>query len=90
MRLCPDVQREAGLDMIAVDRMRATTILRIALQTFGSAKHPSNKHAFALRDQARLRFDSDVPLPLQVDGELIGERTTVEVRSVPDALSIVA
>ena len=88
MRLCPDVEREAGLDLIAADRMRTPTILRIAVQSFTSAKHGSNKHVFTLHDQPRLRFDSDIPLPLQADGELIGERTSVEVRSVPDALSI--
>jgi diacylglycerol kinase family enzyme len=88
MRLCPDVLRDGGLDLIAVDRMRTSTILRIALQSFAGARHTSNRHVFALHDQARLRFDSDVPLPLQADGELIGDRTSVDVRSVPDALSI--
>ena len=88
MRLCPEVRRDGGLDLIAADRMRTPTILRIAVQSFAGAKHTSNRHVFALHDQARMRFDSDVPLPLQADGELIGERSQVDVRCVPDALSI--
>jgi diacylglycerol kinase family enzyme len=88
MRLCPEVRRDGGLDLIAVDRMRTPTILRIAVQSFTGAKHTSNKRVFALHDQARLLFESDIPLPLQVDGELIGERTRVDIRRVPDALSI--
>jgi diacylglycerol kinase family enzyme len=88
MRLCPEVERAGGLDLIAVDRLRVTTTLRIALQSFGAAKHWGYRHVFALHDASALRIESDEPLPVQADGELIGDRTCVEIRCVPDALSI--
>ncbi len=90
MRLCPDVRREGGFDLIALDRMRIATVLRTALQTFAGAKHLSYKHVVSLHDQGRIRIESDVPLPVQADGELIGERTSIELTSVPDALGIIA
>lgn len=90
MRLCPDVRREGGLDLIALDRMRVFTVLRTALQTFAGAKHLSHRHVVSLHDQARIRIESDAPLPVQADGELIGDRTEIELSSVPDALAIIA
>ena len=90
MRLCPEVSREGGLDLVALDRMRVATVLRTALQTFAGARHLSYKHVVSLHDQARIQIESDRALPVQADGELIGERTRIELTSVADALAIIA
>jgi diacylglycerol kinase family enzyme len=90
MRICPDVDRKAGLDMIGLTRMRTATTVRIALQTFASGKHVGNKHVLHLHDQQRVRIVSDRPMPLQADGEYLGQRTEFDIETVPDALSIVA
>ena len=60
------------------------------MQSFAGAKHLGNRHVVSLHDERRIRIESDVPLPVQADGELIGDRTEIELRSVPDALSILA
>jgi diacylglycerol kinase family enzyme len=88
MRLCPDVRRGAGLDLLATDGMGIASIVRLALRSFGEDASPSSKRAVRLHDQARIRVVGDVAMPVQVDGEYLGERTAIELRSVPDAISI--
>ncbi len=90
MRLCPNVDRAAGLDLLAVERMRTPAIVRVAFQSFAGARHLANRHVFSLHDERRIRIESDVALPVQADGELMGNRTEIELWSVPDALSILA
>jgi len=42
-----------------------------------------------LRNLSRIRIGADLPMPVQVDGEFIGERTEIVVESVPDALAVI-
>jgi diacylglycerol kinase family enzyme len=88
MRVCPEVTRDGGLDLLALDRARTPTVLRVALQTFGSASHVKNRHVVYLHDQHRIRVECDEPTPVQADGEFLGERIAVELGTVPDALSV--
>jgi diacylglycerol kinase family enzyme len=88
MNICPDARLELAVDCLALDTFNTATILRIAAQTFGSAKHIRNRHVLYLHDQPKLEITSDIPMPLQMDGEYIGERTHVVVESVPDTLSL--
>jgi diacylglycerol kinase family enzyme len=90
MRICPQVDRAAGLDMIGLTRMRAASTVRIAIQTFGSGRHVRNRNVVHLHDVPRIRVTCDRPMPVQADGEYLGERTAVDIETVPDALSIVA
>jgi diacylglycerol kinase family enzyme len=41
-----------------------------------------------LRDQPQLRVRCDRPLPVQCDGELVGDRSEVLMECVPDALTV--
>jgi diacylglycerol kinase family enzyme len=88
MHLCPDVRRESGLDLLATDGMGLISVLRLTLRSFGDDASATSRRAVRLHDQERIRIESDVPMPAQVDGEYLGDRTAVEMRSVPDALSI--
>ena len=89
MKVCPEATVDGGVDCLAIDTTRASTIVRLALSTFGSAKHTKSRHVVYLHDQQEIRVSSDRPLPVHVDGEYIGERREVLVESVPDALSVV-
>jgi diacylglycerol kinase family enzyme len=88
LRLCPDATLDGGLDCFAVDTMRARSILPIVASAFGSGRHARSSHVTYLKDQARILIRADEPLPIQMDGEFVGERTRILVESVPDALSV--
>ncbi len=89
MRLCPEVEREGGLDCIALETMRSTTIFRVVLSSFGRARHPKFRRVVYLHDLATLRIECDEPMPAQADGEFVGERPSFTVESVPGALWLV-
>ena len=89
MRVCPDVTVDGGVDCVAVDTGRSTAIIRIALSTFGRARHIKHRRVLYLHDQHRIRVSSDTAVPVQVDGEFVGERTDVLVESIPNALSVI-
>jgi diacylglycerol kinase family enzyme len=88
LRLCPDATLDGGLDCFAVDTMRLRSILPIVASAFGSGGHARSSHVTYLKDRARILIRSDEPLPVQMDGEFLGERTRILVESVPDAVSV--
>ena len=88
MHICPDARLEKGLDLLALDTLRTPTVLRIVAQTFGSRKHVRNPHVLSLHDQERIEVISERPLPVQMDGEYLGDRDRLMLESVPDALSL--
>ena len=87
-RLCPRVRLEGGLDLFAVDTMRPQTLVRIFAQTFGSGSHIRHKRALYLHDETRIEITCDEPMAVQMDGEFVGRRRRLELRSVPNALSL--
>ncbi|HEX2088592.1 MAG TPA: diacylglycerol kinase family protein, partial [Actinomycetota bacterium] len=89
MKVCPEATVEGGVDCLALDTDRSSTVIRVALQTFGRARHTKNRHVLYLRDQRKIGVSSEAPLPVHVDGEYVGERQQVLVESVPDALSVI-
>lgn len=89
MRLCPAAELDAGLDCIALDSLRTRVALPVVLSSFGSARHVGKPHILHLRDQRRLSIDCERPLPLQVDGEYMGEPDHAVVEAVPNALSVI-
>jgi diacylglycerol kinase family enzyme len=88
LHICPEADFDRGLDCFAVDTMRTDTILRIVAGIFGSHRHVRNRHALYLRDEPRIEVTCAQPLPVQMDGEYIGDRQHIVLESVPDALSL--
>lgn len=88
LNVCPEAQLELGLDCLALDTFRSATILRIVAQVFGNGRHIRNPHALYLHDQGRIEVTADRPLPMQMDGEYVGNRDRVLLEAVPDALSL--
>ena len=88
LRLCPDTLVDAGLDCFAMDSLRTTVAVSVDLRAFGSGRHVRSRHVLLVPDQRRIEIRCDLPLPVQADGEYLGERDRVLVEAVPGALSI--
>jgi diacylglycerol kinase family enzyme len=89
MHLCPAAELDAGLDGIALDSMRTRVALPVVVSSFGSAEHVRKPHVLHVRDQPKMEIGCELPMPVQVDGEFIGEHDHVLVRAVPNALSVI-
>jgi diacylglycerol kinase family enzyme len=90
MRLCPKADLDGGLDLLGVDNLRVGFVLRLIASAFGSGRHVRNRHVLYLHDQRRIEVTCDQPLPVQADGEYVGDRDRVLLEMVPDALSLLS
>jgi diacylglycerol kinase family enzyme len=89
MHICPHAELEKGLDLFAIDSFAIPTILRVTAQTFTTARHLRNRHVLYLHDVGRIEVEAREPLPVQMDGEYLGDRERLALEAVPDALSLV-
>ncbi|MDQ4064624.1 MAG: diacylglycerol kinase family lipid kinase [Actinomycetota bacterium] len=86
----PDADLETRLDFFGLDRVTLATVPRIAWSVFVSRSHPGWKHGHYFRDIASASWRAVEPMPVQVDGDYIGDWDRAVIRHVADALDVVA
>ncbi|MEO7803851.1 MAG: diacylglycerol kinase family protein [Actinomycetota bacterium] len=86
----PQAKLDSGLDVFSMRRFPMTYIPTLLWSTFVSGSHIHSKHATYLHDiaSATFRSESGEPIPVQLDGEYIGERLELKVELVNDGLKI--
>lgn len=87
VRPTPRTDLRAGLDAFGLTGLRLLPTLAAVWHMMGR-KGPRGRGVASWHDQKRLRLTSSVPVPVQVDGDDVGDRTDVEVVAVADALRI--
>ncbi|MFN2388364.1 MAG: diacylglycerol kinase family protein [Actinomycetota bacterium] len=85
----PLARLDAGLDVIGLTRVTTGTIPRLAWAVFVSRSTPRWETSRYFHDVIEARFTADEPMPVEVDGDYIGERTEVPLRLVPEALDVI-
>ena len=88
LRVNPDVRMESGLDAFGVRTMKASRILPIVVQAFSSASHLSDPSVVSVHDERAIWLRADIPLPVQADGEYLGDRQEIHIDLVPDAVRV--
>jgi diacylglycerol kinase family enzyme len=88
--MTPEASLETGLDVLSVRKLNRRAIPRIAWQVFGSARHTQGRDIDYWHDVSRVEVTSDRPFPVQVDGDVMAERTRLEMTLARDALWVVA
>lgn len=86
--VCPEVSLDGGLDVFSLSRIRLVTVPRIIWSVFVSRSHVRWRTAEYLHDLASFTLRADRPLPVQVDGDYIGEQQEAHVRLVREGLEI--
>jgi diacylglycerol kinase family enzyme len=84
----PDAGFDTGLDLFALRRMTTLRTLSALRQMLNRPGGPAGRHVVSLHDQDMLTFRADRPMAFQVDGEYVGEREHVMLRSIPNALRV--
>ena len=90
IRMTPEASLEAGLDVLSVRKLRRRSVPRIAWQVFGSARHVHGRDIDYWHDASWVSVTSQTPFPVQVDGDVMRERTRLEVALARHALWVVA
>ena len=88
VRASPRAGFDTGLDLFALRKLSTLGTLNTVRQMIGREGGPSGRHVVRLHDQPALTFRTDRPMALQVDGEYVGEREHVILRSIPNALRV--
>ena len=85
----PGAGFDTGLDLFALRKLSALRTLNALRQMLGP-RGPAGKYVVNLHDQDTLTFRATRPVAFQVDGEYMGEREHVILRSIPNALRVLA
>jgi len=84
----PKAGFDTGLDLFAMRKLGTLGTLNALRQMLGDGGGPGGRHVVSLHDQDALSFRAVRPVAFQVDGEYVGEREHVMLRSIPNALRV--
>lgn len=85
---CPDASFDTGLDVFGLRTLGTVATLRHLRQILATGGRPRGRALLALHDVTEFTVTADRPLPLQVDGDDLGDRTAVHFTAVPNALEV--
>jgi diacylglycerol kinase family enzyme len=90
LRITPDARFELGLDVTAPRRMRARLLPRFVFHLVSGRGHARARDLVYGHDLDRLELRCDVPQPLQVDGEDLGDVTEARFEAERNVLDVLA
>ena len=85
----PQARFELGLDLVAPRSVAAWELPRLATWAFAGRGQASSPHALYLHDMDEIEVGCDIPLPLQVDGEDLGDVEEARFEAERDALRVI-
>ena len=88
VHLNPECSFDGGLGLFALRSIGVPTVLRHLRQALMTRSRQRGRRLLRHDDLPIVRIDAEEPVNFQVDGDLMGRRTTVEFISVPDALDV--
>jgi diacylglycerol kinase family enzyme len=88
LRVAPRARFELGLDLVAPRSLRARALPRVAWWVLAGRGQERSRHLLYVHDADELRIVCDAPLPLQVDGEDLGDVGEAHFEAERDALQV--
>jgi diacylglycerol kinase family enzyme len=87
----PQARFDTGLDVFTLRNMSSfSTLYALSQMLTTKGGELRGRRILALHDQPAVTLRSDRPVAFQIDGEYVGERELVRLKSVPNALRVVA
>jgi diacylglycerol kinase family enzyme len=87
----PNPDFNSGLDLLALRRLRLTTIFNaVGQMLYIRSRPPRARDLWSVLGSESFTVRSARPIALQVDGEYLGETKAVKFQFVPHALRVVA
>ncbi len=94
IQACPRAGFDTGLDVLGLRRLRTLSTLRHLTQILSANPRPRGRQVLSLHDLPTFTLTAlpaagPTGLPFQLDGDDLGDRTGLVLRSVPDALDVI-
>lgn len=84
----PRASFDAGLDLLGSSRLELRRVLGHGSQILLTRQGARGRHVLAEHDTQRVEVHCETALPLQIDGDYLGETSGITFRAVPRALSV--
>jgi diacylglycerol kinase family enzyme len=88
LHVAPAARFEAGLDLVAPVQLRPSRLPYAALSVLVRPRHVHRPWVMHVHDADELRIRCDAPMPLQADGEDLGDVTTAHFQAERHALDV--
>jgi diacylglycerol kinase family enzyme len=88
LRIAPKATFEQGLDLVAPRQLRARTLPQVAWWTLAGRGQDRSSQVLYVHDADEIHIVSAVPVPLQVDGEDLGDVTEAHFEAERAALQV--
>ena len=88
LRLAPNATFEGGLDLVAPIRLGALSLPRVLTYAFTGGERTRPRGVVYVHDADRLEVLCDLPLPLQADGEDLGDVDEAVFEAERDAVCV--
>lgn len=88
VRPCPQASFDSGLDLFGLTASPTLAVLRHLAQILAKDARPRGKRVLALHDVPSMTLTATGPLPFQLDGDDLGDRSEVVLTAVPSALQV--
>jgi diacylglycerol kinase family enzyme len=85
---CPTANLDKGLDFLGMTKVHTLTIPRIVWSVFISRAHVRWKNSRYVPDVEHGTLRATQPMPVQVDGDYIGEVDRAAIRLIPSSLDL--
>jgi diacylglycerol kinase family enzyme len=89
-RPTPQATWDGGLDLLVGQTMAVTSLVRALTGMLSPHPRPGYPGLPVLHDERGFWLESDIPQPFQLDGEYLGDRTSVTFGCMPGAVEVVA
>jgi diacylglycerol kinase family enzyme len=88
LRPAPHASFEGGLDLVAPIRLGTRDLAQFAWYAFGRGDHANARNLVYVHDADRLEIACDTPMPLEVDGEDLGDVERAVIEAERDAVTV--
>lgn len=89
LRIAPKAEFERGLDLVAPRDLRARHLPQVARWALAGKGQDRSQHVLYVHDADELKVRADDPVPLQADGEDLGDTTEAHFEAERSALRVI-
>jgi diacylglycerol kinase family enzyme len=86
----PAASHHTALDVYAPTSLSVSSVLRLASRAIAGKSAENDRNVIALTNQKQVHIQAEMPLWIQVDGDVIAQSTELTATHIPSALRVLA